>query len=43
MNAQQLIARYRLQLEGLKSWPEGPEKQLMQKWCMRKIQELMRN
>jgi hypothetical protein len=43
MTTSEQIARYKLQLEGLKSWPEGPERKLMAIWVNRQITRLARD
>jgi len=43
MTPNELIARYKLQLEGLKSWPPGDERRMMEAWVVRQIAKLQKN
>lgn len=43
MSTEEKIARYNLQLEGLQSWPEGPERTMMTAWVHRQIKKLLKN
>lgn len=42
MSKAEQIRRFRLQLDGLQSWPDDEVRALMQSWCLRKIEALMR-
>ncbi len=43
MTTSDLIERYRLQLEALKSWPPGPETRMMETWVKQQIAKLQTN
>lgn len=42
MSKAEQIKRFRLQLDGLQSWPDDEARASMQSWCLRKIEALMR-
>lgn len=37
------LEKYRLQLEGLKSWPPGPDREMMTAWVNRQIRKLLKS
>jgi hypothetical protein len=43
MSTDEQIRRYKLQLEGLESWPPGDVRQMMEKWVKRQIAKLQKN